>query len=311
MTDQLDIHLASPEELAAAHGNVHDIWSKGLGLDDHVTARLNSPSHQRARWYVGCLDGQVVTSLGSYPTEFQLRGKPISGFAIGSVYTREEFRGRGFAQKLIAWVEDYEQQQGAELAILYSDINPNYYAAMGYHLCPSLQGWSDPRAITPDAESGLLVEFDGRAQLSDMSAMYHRYHGAAPLSIQRPEAYWQVMFAKFDRDRYFWMNDTAGEQRAYARLTPDPHGYRISDYACADHAEQTLTELYRALLSAASTWNIDRLGGWLPDIGATRECFEITDRTREITMIKPLRPQPSIDNDIIAATSYFCELDHV
>jgi predicted N-acetyltransferase YhbS len=311
MPDQLDFHPASPDELVAAHKNVHDIWSKGLQLDAHVSARLNSSSHQRARWYVGCIDGQVVTSLGSYPTQFQLRGETVSGFAIGSVYTRNEFRGRGIAPMLIAWVENHERQQGAELAILYSDIKPAYYAAMGYRLCPSREGWCDLRSMERGEGASKLLEFDGPAQLDEMSAMYHGYHGAAPLSIQRPAGYWQVMFAKSDRDRYFWLLGTEGKHRAYARLTPDPHGYRISDYACADDDEQTLTDLYRTLQSAASGWNIQRLGGWMPDHPVAHECFEITDRSTEITMIKPLNPQLAIDNDLITATNRFCELDHV
>ena len=43
MTTNLKIHAASDDELAAAHRNVFDIWSKGLPLEDHVRSRLNSP----------------------------------------------------------------------------------------------------------------------------------------------------------------------------------------------------------------------------------------------------------------------------
>jgi hypothetical protein len=67
MATDLTIHAASDEELAAAHRNVFDIWSKGLPLEDHVRSRLNSPSHSRATWFVGCLEGRVVVSLGCYP----------------------------------------------------------------------------------------------------------------------------------------------------------------------------------------------------------------------------------------------------
>ena len=62
MGSNLTIHPASSEEVIAAHRNVFDIWSKGLSLDDHIRYRLESPSHERATWFVGCIDGRVVTS---------------------------------------------------------------------------------------------------------------------------------------------------------------------------------------------------------------------------------------------------------
>ena len=68
----LDIHSASHDELLAAHRNVFDIWSMGRPLEAHLQYRLNSPSHGRARWYVGTLDGRVVVSLGCYPIAFRV-----------------------------------------------------------------------------------------------------------------------------------------------------------------------------------------------------------------------------------------------
>src|SRR5262245_3080510 len=122
MTSALDIHPASPDELTAAHANVFDIWNKGLPLEEHLRYRLNSPKHTRAAWFVGSLDGRVVVSLGCYPLVFRLLGQDVPGIAIGSLYTVKEFRGRGFAPQLLAWVEDHHKH--AALSILYSDIEP-------------------------------------------------------------------------------------------------------------------------------------------------------------------------------------------
>lgn len=311
MPDQLDIHPASAEELIAAHRNVHDIWNKGLDIDAHVESRLNLPSHQRANWFVGCVDGQVVTSLGSYPTEFQVNGSPVPGFAVGSVYTLKEFRGRGYAPRLIEWVEHYERAEGAGLAILYSDVKPEYYAAMGYVLCPALQGWNDLSHLHELEKSLSLTEFDGRAELSKMLEMYHAYHGAAPISIRRSPEYWSAIDHRYSDDRHFWLIAGHDQRVAYARLTPDPHGYRIFDYACADQNPETLAALYRSLLATASIWKIQRLGGWLPDVPISRELFEVNGRATEITMIKPLNPDLVLNDELLASTSRFCELDHV
>src|ERR1700693_618091 len=66
MTDVLDLHLASPAERAEAFRNFHDVWGTELGVEEHVHARLGSPKYKNAQWYVGCLQGRVVTACGCY-----------------------------------------------------------------------------------------------------------------------------------------------------------------------------------------------------------------------------------------------------
>ena len=134
---KLDIHPASETERIAAYRNVHDVWSGGLDLEAHVARRLQSVQHNRADWFVGTLDGDVVTSLACYPLMFQLDGDSVPGIALGSVHTRADCRRRGFAGELIAWVEEHQQRRGVVLSLLYSDIDPRYYARLGYQECPS------------------------------------------------------------------------------------------------------------------------------------------------------------------------------
>ncbi len=57
MSERLDIHPATPDEIVAAHTNVYDVWSQGRSPEAHLRYRLESPTHSRARWYVGTLDG--------------------------------------------------------------------------------------------------------------------------------------------------------------------------------------------------------------------------------------------------------------
>lgn len=311
MTDTLDVHPASPDEVVVAHRNVYDIWSKNRTLEEHIQFRLNADPHRRATWFVGCIDGHVATSLGSYPVEFQVRGETVPGFAIGSVYTCAEDRGKGYAATLIDGVEQHLSERGMRLSILYSDIAAEYYAALGYRLCPASAGWRYLTTFTVSDDAYKLTEFQEADDIAAMSAMYHAYHGETPFSIRRSEDYWRAMSSKFPDDRFFWLNADDGSNRGYVRLTPDPHGWRILDYACADQTDETLSALYHAVLSLAAGWKVDRCGGWLRNNPITNELFEIFDRESEITMIKPLDPALVIDDEIIAAADRFCEMDHV
>ncbi|QDU45913.1 hypothetical protein Mal52_44100 [Symmachiella dynata] len=311
MTDTLDVHPASPDEVVVAHRNVYDIWSKGRSLEEHIQYRLNADPHRRATWFVGCAGRHVATSLGSYPVEFQVRGETIPGFAIGSVYTCGEYRGKGYAAKLIEGVEQQLAERGMRLSILYSDIAAEYYAAMGYRLCPASAGWRYLSTVTKSNTDEILTEFQEADDFAAMSAMYHDYHGATPFSIRRSDDYWRAMSSKFPEDRFFWLKAEDGSNRGYVRLTPDPHGWRILDYACADQTNESLSALYQAVLSLTAGWDVDRCGGWLPNNPITNDLFEVKDRKSEITMIKSLDPALVIDDEIIAAADRFCEMDHV
>lgn len=312
MTTALEIHAASPDELVAAHRNVFDIWSQGLPLEDHVQSRLNSPKHRLATWYVGRLDGRVVVSLGCYPLRFQIRGAEVSGIAIGSVYALAEYRGRGFAPQLLAWVEEHERQQAAALSLLYSDIKPDYYARLGYVLCPSFEGWRDVRGMEDKAGAERpIIEIDAATRIDELMNLYAGYHGAAPLSIARSAAYWRALLQRFTGDEFFGLVTERGDLGGYVRLSRNDADWRIMDYALADQRTTLAERLYSATLALAARSGARRVGGWLPEDSVTRKAFELVPRRKEITMIKPLSGAYPLDDEMIAAAAQFCEIDHV
>ncbi|MGD9724034.1 MAG: GNAT family N-acetyltransferase [Pirellulales bacterium] len=312
MAADLDIHPASRDEVIAAHHNVFDIWSKGRSLADHVRHRLQSPTHRRAEWFVGCVDRRVVTSLAGHPVRFKIGADEFSGIAIGSVYTLRDVRGHGFAPRLIRWVEDFKREQGTGLSVLYSDIKPDYYAQLGYQLCPAWQGWCDVQAAAARRPAThRLAAFSADDHLPLVKRLYAGYHGARPLSIARNDEYWSMMLEKFAACQFYSLIAAQGNWQGYALLDATTAKWRIIDYALADHSPALLAELYAAVIAAAQAAGAERAGGWLPDVAAARELFEVTPRKDEITMIKPLAWHGTLTPEMIAGTTYFCELDHV
>lgn len=311
MTVDLDVHEASPDEVVAAHRNVHDIWSKGLSLDEHVRHRLESPSHSRATWYVGVHDGKVVTSLGCYPIHFRIGGKRVPGIAIGSVYTLAACRGRGFAPRLIDWVERRERERQAVLSVLYSDIEPQYYARRGYTLCPAWEGWTHPSEISDVAGGPRLKQIAADEHLGKLARLYAEYHGQVPLSVDRDEEYWRSLLRKSPADVFYALVDDRGQWLGYVRVAAKSGTWRITDFALADQSDELCEALYRAVAVAARSEGTSKIGGWLPDCPAARKYFKLSPRPREITMIKSLSDQLSLDPLMVSASSRFCEIDHV
>ena len=312
MTPKLDIHVASPQELAAAHRNVFDIWSKGLPLEEHVQTRLESPKHGLATWYVGTMDGQVVVSLGCYPLVFAYRGQLVLGFSIGSVYTVKEYRGQGLAPQLIAFAEAEKLRSGAKIGLLYCDINPDYYARLGYELCPSLEGWLElDGAAVAQPPAYHLLEISAAERWPELARLYEGYHGAMPISIARNETYWQAILQRYTDDRFFALADKNGHWHAYVRIGVSGKDWRITDFALADQSLDLAESLYAAAIKLARSAGAERFGGWLPDHPSARQFFDLTPRRTEITMLKSFVPSVVLDEEAIELTSRFCEIDHV
>jgi len=324
--DALDIHPASPAEREASFHNTHDVWSRGLPLDEHVALRLKSPLHRRANWYVGCLDGQVVTSLAVHPLEFQLRGRRLQGFGIGSVHTLAAYRRRGLAPRLLAWVEDYRRRAGDQLSLLYSDIDPDFYARLGYQRAPALRGWCDRQrqerlvgdlADASRERSPRLERFEGRSGLAEMQRLYEAFHRGRPLSIARTDEYWAHLFERQPDDEYYWVINPSGSRFGYVRLKPKNNELSFVDYGFDQPAnnqmvvQATYAVLFRLLVELAHARGAERLGGWMPDLPIAERWFAVTPRTDEIPMFKPLDRTVQLDPEALAGTDCFCELDHV
>jgi predicted N-acetyltransferase YhbS len=308
MTSALDVHPASHEETIAAHRNVFAIWSKGRSLDEHIRFRLESPSHSRATWFVGTLDGQVVVSLGSYPVQFHLAGHVVGGIAIGSVYTIKEYRGQRFAPLLLAGAENYEQARGARLSVLYSDIEPNYYARLGYVLCPALEGWRQPVLVATDYR---LQRLSPSEHLDELMQLYNGDHGRSRLAFARNAEYWLAILKKFPTDTFHWLLDSGGKHAGYVRIGCQDEAWRVTDFALAQPSDATAADLYAALLNQAHEAGARRVGGWLPDCAAARQYFELRTRATEITMVKPLGAGEALDAETVAAATRLVEIDHV
>jgi GNAT superfamily N-acetyltransferase len=315
MTSALDIHLAGDEERTAAFRNFHDSWGGGLGVEEHVQARQSSVKHKRAQWYVGCLDGRVVTACGCYSKAICIDGRIEPACALGEVHTLAEFRGRGFAPQLIAFVETDQRAAGRTISLLYSDIAPSYYERLGYLLCACPQGWTDPQS-TGEAAGALRVrlqQFDPVSRLSTMAELYERSHAALSFWIVRSPSDWQELLSRFPDDEYYFAESAAGERLGYIRVSVRGAGDELNiwDFALIEQNESTERALLTALLRLAQSRGIKRVGGWMPAGPAHRALFQISERTRELTMVKPLVSRIQIGKEHREAGAFLHACDHV
>jgi predicted acetyltransferase len=228
------------------------------------------------------------------------------------VYTLPEFRGRGFATRLLEHVEEHEAQASAVISLLYSDIDPKFYRRLGYNRCPSYEGWIDV-ATAPDEVQPCyaLVKFsasDGRAQLQ---ALYDECHRNRTISIARDDDYWDFLLRKDSDDSFYWLRDAKGRVQGYVRLGWGDGACRIRDWALRDDSAAVLGSLLTGVVALARKKGAERVGRWLPDRPAVRSLCPLVARTREITMLKSLSPRLELDESLVCAAELFQEIDHV
>lgn len=313
MSETLDIHPASEAERLAAYRNVHDVWSGGLPMEQHLAKRLASPQHNRAEWFVGCVAGEVAASLACYPLAFHLHGETVPGIAIGSVHTLAAHRGRGYAPQLLAWVERAKAAAGVAISVLYSDVKPSYYARLGYQLCPAWCGFVevDQHAASDQYDLGRHISISGAEALDELAVWYIRYHGQLPISIDRNDDYWRHLLDKRPADEFLRLEDADGRPAGYLRVGRQDDCLKLIDYGLASREPAAEERLYRALIEAARERSLAKAGGWLPDSPAARKYFTLQPRPDEITMLKRIDGRGKLSPEVIQSTSRFCEIDHV
>eukprot|EP00913_Durusdinium_trenchii_P008921 g8387.t1 len=323
VTDSLDVHLASDAERVAIYRNVHEFWGRGLSLDEHVARRLASEQHNRATWIAGCVNGKVVSSMGCYPLPFCLRGDVVPGIAIGAVHTLPDYRGRGFAPRMFEWVEDHFRSQGVVISLLYSDIDPAYYARLGYIECPAHEAWIElnPSNAEFDETEFRLEAFDAGDDVAYLRKSYSDCHGIRPISIHRTEDYWGFLVRKDAGDLFFRLRDSTDAQLGYVRIGVKEQEtvagekprliWKLRDAAIGRRGDDAFCRLMRATMNMAAAAGASTFGGWMPNSERLQSLAEMTPRKDEITMLKSLTGDVILDPDVIASTDHFQEIDHV
>lgn len=112
------------------------IWSPGLSQSDYrhyIWSQLQSPwSRQNLRYVIDQIHGEPRASCKTYKLSLRAGGQSFLFAVLGAVYTPEKFRGQGFATDLIEGLIDRFQEQSFDGILLFSDIDPEFYASLGF-----------------------------------------------------------------------------------------------------------------------------------------------------------------------------------
>jgi len=299
MPTTLDCHLASSAEIAAAFRNVHEFWGGDSQIDEFVKQRLASRHHQRATWYVGCVDGTVVCSLGAFPFELGLADSIERAIFIGCVHTRPEDRGQGFVPQLFEFVENAEQQAGVKWSLLFSDISAGYYERLGYQISTAPNICIKPNTSVTQSDCFTLRPFDSTQHLQTLSNIYQRHFQGKPFFVHRNYDHWDHLVQQHKDDQWFWLCNDTGETVGYVLLQTSQENTVLKDFALQNPTAEQLRRCLATLSHFCYEQQTDEIIGWYPKLAKLTEQtdqhaadnmdgYNYCDRKTEITMVKTL-----------------------
>jgi predicted N-acetyltransferase YhbS len=294
---------------AASH--THPFWGKSVDLATHTTWQLEQirragPSILR---YVGLVDDTagLVASIKRYTLALTLPGGGVASVVgIGAVFTPEDARKTGAASALIEAVLAEARAEGHAAALLYSDIDPAFYARLGFHAFPAFAHAAVLEALPPRAVLSLRPAED-----RDDEAMLAAYEASFDASFLRPHRSLAVFRyfrwrSRADRPWILRAEDRdVGYLFATARGMAPDRTLWVDEWAAPGIARAEVLGVVRQLAEREGARTV---AGWLrPD--EAPPFFDARPRPAEIPMIAPLddrlRPE-SIPPD----RAFFGSLDH-
>jgi GNAT superfamily N-acetyltransferase len=298
------------------------LWAGRRTFDEYArqTIEIARSSYGR-RYYrtIGLYDGKTrVSSFKQYERRLRDGSRRLDAIGFGAVFTPNEYRGRGYASVMLAMALDQARSEGYELAFLFSDIRPHFYAALGFRTLPSRR--FSLRADTLPA-TRLRPAVLGDGDWNGVRRVFELAEHRAGIGFARTATTWDwIRMRMLHRSEHPAGDETNLVLRRRRSIAAYVFGVRVTErdeyfleeFGFADDAAaQTIPALLRA-----AAGDLRRIAGWLPPRGARPllSRFAVRKRNSSILMMAPLRSPGELAIDAIAsdARNDFCwATDHI
>lgn len=217
---------------------------------------------------------RVLSSAKEYRFDAHVGGRRVPVLGIGAVFTPPDLRGRGHARTLIDRLIAHARDEGCELALLFSEIGPEYYLGMGFRVLPrptyEIEVLPGRRAGAP----ATLVRSGDASDFETMAEIAARYREGAALALDRTAEL--IAFGVTRRrllaglgpaglrDVEFFVAEEGNRAVAHVVLARGPAGLVLEDCGDRDPTGARIGAILQVLAARQPADPAMRLRGWLP-----------------------------------------------
>jgi len=179
------LQVLSPDHPLHEHALDHTfpLWNDSLTREhygQYNRAQLLTPWGSRHLERVGLVsDGALLASAKRYRVRVRIDDRTVDTIGLGAVFTPPARRGRGHAATLIEHIVEAAHREGAEMAMLFSEIAPDYYERLGFSVVPMQQAVvgvrRQPGAPAVLVRSGEPRDFEFIVEMHQQRATGYRF----------------------------------------------------------------------------------------------------------------------------------------
>ncbi len=319
-------------ELVAADGPLldqildatYDRWHEGLSRAAYAryyAAQLATPFGQtRLRRLALVENGEVLASARTYAFDATIETRAVRLVGIGAVFTQPAHRGRGLARELVARLLEQATGDGADLALLFSEIGSDYYARLDFRPMAT----SDLQVVVAGPERrgapATLVRAGEDRDLPDLVAMGqiraapYRFHLDRDRDVMQHALARKRLLAGLGpgglREVQFFVAEEGGSAVAYVVITARGSEWSLEEVGDRDPSGARAGAILQVLLARDPAELRPTMTAWLPSGFCPPQITIVGERpSREVMMIRPLTARGAPATPLSAADILYWHSD--
>lgn len=263
MTDIQFVTRLSDEQILETQRPSQGIWGGGLAFEARMSKLRGllelGPEALRVAGLVDVQSGAVISSLKRYRMAFRTSAEIVPAVGLGAIFTPEEHRRRGYAERLVRAVLEEAAANGAGFSLLYSDIGGAYYEKMGFRVLSMRSAEIAAAELVTGADEGVAHRAATDADAGALLAWHEKYlprEWAQPIRDERTRA----LFRRRNAADAEVILRRDGVEFGYVEIAVDKDEFWIAELCVP---EEELAAAWSRIGRMALERGCTRVGGWL------------------------------------------------
>jgi len=289
--------------LASVLEATYEIWHQGLSHPAYgrlYAAQLATPWGRGHLRRVALVEGaEVLASAKVWTFDATLDGTPIRVAGLGAVFTQPAHRRRGVARDLIERLLEGAAADGADLALLFSEIGPEYYARLGFEpIATTVKGlcvfqpdrYGAPATMVRGGDDRDLADIAGMEQTR---AAGYRFH----LNRDRDLVYFSIARQRLlaglgppgTRELHFFIAEEGASAAAYVVIAARGREWMLDSAGDRDPSGARVGAILQVLIARDPAEARPAISAWLPTGFLPPQVTVVGEQpSAELMMVRPL-----------------------